>query len=76
MASGNMTRGEMIRRLDDASKVVHDQLANGPLSPQERHALAANLERLLPVVADTLQAEEDQRAADALRHHADVGTGV
>lgn len=76
MASGNMTRGEMIRRLDEASKDVHDQLANGPLTPQRRHALAADLERLLPVVADSLQAEEDQRAADALRHHADVGTGV
>ncbi len=76
MASGNMTRGEMIRRLDEASKDVHDQLANGPLTPQERHALAADLERLLPVVADSLQAEEDQRAADALRHHAEIGTGV
>lgn len=76
MASGNMTRGEMIRRLDEASKDVHDQLANGPLTPQERHALAADLERLLPVVADSLQVEEDQRAAAALRHHAEVGTSV
>lgn len=45
----------MIRRLDDVSRQVHDQLENGPLTAQERHALATSLGRLLPVVADSLQ---------------------
>ena len=31
--SREMSRGEMIRRLDEASKEVHDRLANGPLTP-------------------------------------------
>ena len=35
-----MSRGEMIRRLDDAFVEVRDHLANGPLSTNERHALS------------------------------------
>jgi hypothetical protein len=64
-----MSRGEMIRRLDDAFVDVRDHLANGPLSTEERHALATSLSRLLPAVADTLQAQEDADAARALRRH-------
>ena len=45
-----MSRGEMIRRLDDASNLVHDGLATGPLNPRERNALAASLATLLPIV--------------------------
>jgi|GraSoiStandDraft_4_1057263.scaffolds.fasta_scaffold18058_7 hypothetical protein len=66
--SGEMSRGEMIRRLDEVSKQVHDQLENGPLTAEERQALATSLGRLLPVVADSLQDEEDQHAAEALQH--------
>ena len=69
-----MSRGEMIRRLDQASKEVHDHLANGPLTPDERHTLAASLERLLPAVADSLQEQEDREAAAALQRHADTQT--
>jgi hypothetical protein len=61
-----MSRGEMIRRLDDASREVHERLDNGPLSPDERHVLAATLTRLLPMVADSLQDQEDREAAQAL----------
>jgi hypothetical protein len=65
--SGEMSRGEMIRRLDEVSRHVHDQLENGPLTSEERHALAASLGRLLPVVADSLQDQEDRQAAQALQ---------
>jgi len=58
----------MIRRLDEVSKQVHDRLENGPLTAEERHALATSLGRLLPVVADSLQDEEDLHAAEALQH--------
>jgi hypothetical protein len=61
-----MSRGEMIRRLDDACREVHERLENGPLSPDERHVLAATLTRLLPVVADSLQDQEDREAAQRL----------
>ena len=66
MGEHRMSRGEMIRRLDAASREVHERLENGPLSPEERHVLAATLTRLLPVVADRLQDEEDREAAQAL----------
>src|SRR4051794_13370710 len=34
-----MSRGEMIRRLDEAATEVHDRLGNGPLMPEERLSL-------------------------------------
>lgn len=68
---GEMSRGEMIRRLDEAAREVHDHLENGPLTSAERHALAGTLSRLLPIVADTLQDEEDENAAKALVRHDD-----
>jgi hypothetical protein len=67
----HMSRGEMIRRLDTAVRDVHDHLENGPLTADERHALAGGLSRLLPIVADTLQDQEDKDAARALVHHGD-----
>jgi hypothetical protein len=66
-----MSRGEMIRRLDTAVRDVHDHLENGPLTTDERHALATSLSRLLPIVADTLQDQEDKDAARALARHGD-----
>jgi hypothetical protein len=66
-----MSRGEMIRRLDTAVRDVHDHLENGPLTTDERHALATSLSWLLPIVADTLQDQEDTDAARALVHHGD-----
>jgi hypothetical protein len=62
-----MGRGEMIRRLDEASKEVHERLTSGPLTPDERHTLAATLERLLPLVAGSLQDQEDREAIAALQ---------
>ena len=59
------SRGEMIRRLDDASRDVHEQLEK-PLSPTAAF-LAATLTRLLPFVADSLQDQEDQAAETLLR---------
>jgi hypothetical protein len=64
-----MSRGEMIRRLDDASKEVLRRLTNGPLGDDERHALARSLVRLLPLVADDLQDQEDKEAASKLLEH-------
>lgn len=61
-----MGRGEMIRRLDEASQEIEHRLSNGPLTADERHALADSLKRLLPAVADSLQDEEDLKAAQAL----------
>jgi hypothetical protein len=68
-----MSRGEMIRRLDEVSRLVHDGLASGPLTAAERDVLAASLARLLPAVADSLQAQEDREAAQALM--GEVGPG-
>jgi predicted Zn-dependent peptidase len=65
--SDEMSRGEMIRRLDEASKDIHERLENGPLTQDERRALAASLSRLLPLVADSLQQQADIEAAEALR---------
>jgi hypothetical protein len=61
-----MSRGEMIRRLDDVSDLVHDGLAAGPLSRSDRDILASHLATLLPIVAQSLQDEEDRQAAHAL----------
>jgi hypothetical protein len=70
-ATPEMSRGEMIRRLDAASTEVLTQLTNGPLGPEERHALARLLIRLLPTVADDLQDQEDRDAASKLLAHLD-----
>jgi hypothetical protein len=67
-----MSRGEMIRRLDDVSTLVRDGLASGPLSRRERDALASSLETLLPIVAESLQDQEDRQAAQALRPVSDA----
>jgi hypothetical protein len=58
----------MVRRLDEAASTACEVLGNGPLSPEEQHAIAAALERLLPLVADSLQDQLDTEAAAALLH--------
>lgn len=67
-----MSRGEMIRRLDDVSDLVRDGLATGPLSRSERDTLASRLATLLPVVAQSLQDQEDRQAAHALLPNPDA----
>jgi hypothetical protein len=64
--SPDMSRGEMIRRLDEVSKRVLEQMDNGPLTAEERHALATSLVRLLPIVADSLQDQEDRETVEGL----------
>jgi hypothetical protein len=64
-----MSRGEMIRSLDAVSKEVLEQLTNGSLEAEERHALARSLIRLLPLIADDLQEQEDKEAASKLVEH-------
>jgi hypothetical protein len=64
-----MSRGEMIRSLDSVSKEVLEQLTNGSLEAEERHALARSLIRLLPLIADDLQEQEDKEAASKLVEH-------
>jgi hypothetical protein len=66
MPETEMSRSEMIRRLDDAADTAVDALANGPLSPDEEHAIAATLGKLLPLVADSLQDQLDTETAAAL----------
>ena len=61
-----MSRSEMVRRLDEAASTAADVLGNGPLSIEEQHAIAATLEKLLPLVADSLQDQLDTEAATAL----------
>jgi hypothetical protein len=61
-----MSRSEIIRRLDEATTTACDVLGNGPLSVEEQHAIAATLEKLLPLVADSLQDQLDTEAATAL----------
>jgi hypothetical protein len=61
-----MSRSEMVRRLDAAASTAADVLSNGPLSPEEQHAIGATLEKLLPLVADSLQDQLDTEAAAAL----------
>jgi hypothetical protein len=61
-----MSRSEMIRRLDEATTTACDVLGNGALSVEEQHAIAATLEKLLPLVADSLQEQLDSEAAAAL----------
>ena len=64
-----MSRGEMVRNLDAASKEVLERLTNGSLEAEERHALARTLIRLLPLVADDLQNQEDIESATRLAKH-------
>jgi hypothetical protein len=66
MAEGDMSRGEMIRQLDEAASLAVDVIGNGPLSMEEQHAIGATLGKLLPLVADTLQNQLDTEAAIAL----------
>jgi hypothetical protein len=66
-----MSRGEMIRRLDEASEDVRVRLASGSLATEERLALATRLSRQLAIVADSLQAQADADAATALTRHVD-----
>jgi hypothetical protein len=64
-----MSRGEMVRNLDAASKEVLERLTNGSLEAEERHALARTLIRLLPLVDDDLQDQEDIESATRLSKH-------
>jgi hypothetical protein len=64
-----MSRGAMIRSLDAVSKEVLERLTNGALEAEERHALARSLVRLLPLIADDLQEQEDKDAASKLVDH-------
>jgi hypothetical protein len=56
----------MIRRLDEAARTAADVLGNGPLAPEEQHAIAGALGKLLPLVADSLQVQLDTETAAAL----------
>jgi hypothetical protein len=63
----------MIRRLDEAAQTAAESLANGPLTPQEQHAIAETLARLLALVADSLQDQIDAETAARLRGAIDQG---
>jgi hypothetical protein len=63
----------MIRRLDEAAQTAAESLANGPLMPEEQHAIAETLARLLPLVADSLQDQIDAETAAKLEEAAKAG---
>jgi hypothetical protein len=63
-----MSRGEMIRRLDDAARTAADALADEPVAPDEQRAIASSLAKLLPLVADSLQNQLSTETAAALVH--------
>jgi hypothetical protein len=62
----DMSRGEMTRRLDGCSRQMLEQLNGGSLTAGERDGLAASLVRLLSIVADSLQDQEDREAVASL----------
>jgi hypothetical protein len=71
IAEREVSRGEMIRRLDDAAEYAAKTLSNGSLPRDEQHALAATLAKLLPLVADSLQLQLDTETAMALARDRD-----
>jgi hypothetical protein len=63
-----MSRGEVIRRLDAVAEEVRERLMTGPpFRSAERHALAQSLVRLLPLLAaGDLQGQEDNESTSLL----------
>jgi hypothetical protein len=66
MPDQNVSRGEMIRRLDEAENTAAAKLGTGPLSQGEQHAIAASLADLLPLVADSVQDQLEETAGKLL----------
>jgi hypothetical protein len=71
MPESAMSRSEMVRQLDEAAVAACDLLGDGPLSPEEQHVVAATLEKLLPLVAESIQDQLDTEAAAALLRRRD-----
>jgi hypothetical protein len=64
-----MSRGDMMRRLDGASKDILKRLANGPLADGRPGGLARALAGLIPVDARELRAADDGGAATNIVAH-------
>lgn len=65
--NGNISRGAMIRRLDQAAEDVAILLADDePLTVEERRELTDSLGRLFLAVSNSLQLQEDKMAAGAI----------
>lgn len=68
--NGSMSRGAMIRRLDQAAQDVAILLADDePLTPEERRELTDSLGRLFLAVSNSLQLQEDKMAAGAIQQN-------
>jgi hypothetical protein len=65
----DMSRGDMMRRLDGASKDLLKRLANGPLVDAKPGGLARTLAGLIPVDAHEAHAQEDTAATTSIVAH-------
>jgi hypothetical protein len=64
-----MSRGDMMRRLDGASKDLLKRLANGPLTDGRPNGLARTLAGLVPMGAAEPPAKDDTEATTSIVGH-------
>jgi len=64
-----MSRGDMMRRLDGASKDLLKRLANGPLTDGKPNGLARTIAGLVPMGAAEPPAEDDTGATTSIVAH-------
>jgi hypothetical protein len=64
-----MSRGDMMRQLDGASKGLLKRLVNGPLADGKPNALARTLAGLVPLGAAEPPANDDTKATTSIVGH-------
>lgn len=64
-----MSRGDMMRRLDGASKDLLRRLANGPLGDGKPHGLARTFAGMVPTGADEPRNDSDAGATTSIVGH-------
>ena len=64
-----MSRGDMMRRLDGASKDLLKRLVNGPLADGKPNGLARTLAGLVPIGAAEPPARDDTEATTSIVDH-------
>jgi hypothetical protein len=64
-----MSRGDMMRRLDGASKDLLKRLANGPLGDGKPNGLARTFAAFVPTGADELGDKNDSGATTSIVGH-------
>ena len=68
-----MSRGDMMRRLDGASKDLLKRLANGPLADGKPNGLARTFAGMVPMGADEPHDKNDTGATTSIVGH--LGSG-